>query len=152
MNSCLRDRHLPHAQKAHRFWLQGTYYGYRQRGFGHCSYHFHNFGTAAGYRGTPLAINSAQYTGTGVCGMCVKYKGKGQGAGGNPVDDTWQDGFICDQCPECKFGDLDQQKGGDGRWKIDWYPVQCPVGSSKFQYGYQGGNPWYKKMMVANAR
>jgi expansin (peptidoglycan-binding protein) len=30
--------------------------------------------------------------------------------------------------------------------------VQCPVGSSTFRYGYQGGNPWYRKMMVANAR
>jgi hypothetical protein len=32
------------------------------------------------------------------------------------------------------------------------FPVQCPVGSSTFRYGYQGGNPWYRKMMVANAR
>ncbi len=32
------------------------------------------------------------------------------------------------------------------------YPVQCPVGSSTFRYGYQGGNPYYKKMMVANTR
>jgi expansin (peptidoglycan-binding protein) len=30
--------------------------------------------------------------------------------------------------------------------------VQCPVGSSTFKYGYQGGNPWYRKMMVANTR
>lgn len=32
------------------------------------------------------------------------------------------------------------------------FPVQCPVGSSTFRFGYQGGNPWYRKMMVANAR
>lgn len=30
--------------------------------------------------------------------------------------------------------------------------MQCPVGSSTFRYGYQGGNPYYRKMMVANAR
>lgn len=30
--------------------------------------------------------------------------------------------------------------------------MQCPVGSSTFKYGYQGGNPWYRKMMVANTR
>jgi hypothetical protein len=43
--------------------LQGTYYGYRTRGFGHCSFHFHGFGTSQGYAGTPLAINAKQYTG-----------------------------------------------------------------------------------------
>lgn len=30
--------------------------------------------------------------------------------------------------------------------------AQCPVGSSTFRFGFQGGNPWYKKMMVANTR
>lgn len=41
----------------------GTYYGYRTRGFGHCSFHFHGFGDSKGYVGTPLAINAKQYTG-----------------------------------------------------------------------------------------
>ena len=41
----------------------GTYYGYRTRGFGHCSFHFHGFGDSKGYMGTPLAINAKQYTG-----------------------------------------------------------------------------------------
>lgn len=50
------------------------------------------------------------------------------------------------------MGDLDQQLAGDGRWKIEWYPVQCPVGSSTFKYGYQGGNPWYRKIQAANGR
>jgi hypothetical protein len=36
--------------------------------------------------------------------------------------------------------------------QVEWFPVQCPVGSSTFKYGYQGGNPWYRKMMVANTR
>lgn len=129
-----------------------TYYGYRTRGFGHCSFHFHGFGDSKAYAGTPLAINAAQYTGTSVCGLCVKYRGVGQGLGGNPVSTAWQPGFICDQCPECKFGDIDQQMGGDGRWRVEWYPVQCPVGDSTFRFGFQGGNPWYRKMMVANAR
>jgi hypothetical protein len=129
-----------------------AYAGYRTRGFGHCSFHFHGFGNSKGYAGTPLAINAAQYTGPSVCGLCVKYRGIGQGLGGNPVSTAWQQGFICDQCPECKFGDLDQQMGGDGRWRVEWYPVQCPVGGSNFRFGFQGGNPWYRKMMVANAR
>lgn len=44
--------------------------------------------------------------------------------------------------PECKHGDLDQQLNGDGRWKIEWFPVHCPVGNSNLRYGFQGGNPW----------
>lgn len=30
--------------------------------------------------------------------------------------------------------------------------MQCPVGASAFKYGFQGGNPYYKKIQVANAR
>lgn len=131
---------------------EGTYYGFRDRGFGHCSFHFLGLGKSPGYAGTPLAINSAQYTGTSVCGLCVRFRGKGHGAGGNPISQDWQPGFICDQCPECKYGDLDLQWGGDGRWKIEWEPVQCPVGGTTFKFGFQGGNPWYKKIQVANAR
>lgn len=140
------------ASVARLFGGEGTYYGDRTRGFGHCSFHFHGFGNSPGYQGTPLAINAAQYHGSKVCGLCVRFRGVGQGSGGNPVASSWQAGFICDSCPECKWGDLDQQKGGDGRWKIEWYPVQCPVGSSNLRYGFQGGNPWYRKLMVANAR
>lgn len=58
--------------------------------------------------------------GTSICGQCVKYRGVGRGLGGNPVSGDWQPGFICDQCPECSFGDIDMQKGGDGRWKVEW--------------------------------
>lgn len=133
-----------------KFSGEGTYYGFRDRGFGHCSFHFNGFG--GNYPGTPLAINAAQYTGATICGLCVRFRGTGGGAGGNPISSSWQPGFVCDQCPECKYGDLDLQWGGDGRWKIEWEPVQCPVGSSSFKFGFQGGNPWYKKMQVANAR
>ena len=38
---------------------------------------------------------------------------------------------------ECKYGDLDQQLNGDGRWRIEWFATQCDVGSSKLMYGYQ---------------
>ena len=74
--------------------LQGTYYGFRDRGFGHCSFHFHGFGKAPAYAGVPLAINAAQYTGTSICGLCVRFRGTGSGAGGNPISADWQPGFI----------------------------------------------------------
>ncbi|KAI8473724.1 MAG: hypothetical protein J3K34DRAFT_466209 [Monoraphidium minutum] len=135
-----------------KFSGDGTYYGFRDRGFGHCSFHFYGFGKAPGFAGTPLAINAAQYTGASICGLCVRYRGTGGGAGGNPIAADWQPGFICDQCPECKHGDIDLQSGGDGRWRVEWEAAQCPVGDSKFRYGFQGGNPWYKKIQIANAR
>jgi hypothetical protein len=53
-----------------------------------------------------------------------------------------------DQCPECGFGSIDLQTNGDGRWKVEWEPVQCPVGNAPLKYGYQGGNPYYKKLQV----
>lgn len=104
--------------------LQGTYYGDRKRGFGHCSFHFHGFGDSKGYVGTPLAINAAQYKGTAVCGLCVKYRGTGVGLGYNPISTAWQPGFICDECPECRFGDLDKQMNGDGRC-VDRVDREC---------------------------
>ncbi len=53
-------------------------------------------------------------------------------------------------------GALDQASPGDGRWTILWTPVQCPVGvgraASPFFYSFQGSNPWYLKLQIANTR
>ena len=53
-------------------------------------------------------------------------------------------------------GALDQASVGDGRWTIAWTPVQCPVGTahgtSTFFYSFQGSNPWYLKLQIANTR
>ena len=40
---------------------------------------------------------------------------------------------------------LDLDKDGDGRWKIEWYPVPCNVGSGNFSYYFDGqpGRSWY---------
>lgn len=59
---------------------------------------------------------------------------------------------VTDLCPECKPGDLDQARAGDGRWQINWYPVQCNVTNTPFWYSFQGSNTWYIKMQVANTR
>ena len=72
----------------------GTYYGTRARGFGHCSFHMYGYGNSPGYAGTPLAINNPQYSGAALCGMCVRFRGSGAGAGGNPISSDWQPGFI----------------------------------------------------------
>ena len=41
---------------------------------------------------------------------------------------------------------------GDGRWKIEWQPVQCNVGSGTFVYAFQGSHAHYSKMQVLNSR
>lgn len=65
---------------------------------------------------------------------------------------TTQYVLVSNLCPECKAGDLDQEIAGDGRWKIEWHPVQCAVGSTPFVYSFQGSNPYYIKMQVSNHR
>lgn len=70
----------------------------------------------------------------------------------NPVPQQTQYAIVGDLCPECSAGDLDQATAGDGRWKISWYPVQCNVGESNFIYSFQGSNPYYLKLQVANTR
>lgn len=70
----------------------------------------------------------------------------------NPVPQQTQYAIVGDLCPECQSGDLDQAATGDGRWKISWYPVQCNVADSNFIYSFQGSNPYYLKLQVANTR
>ena len=70
----------------------------------------------------------------------------------NPVSQFTQYAIVGDLCPECGTGALDQATYGDGRWTISWQPVQCNVGDSKFVYSFQGSNPYYLKMQVANTR
>lgn len=71
---------------------------------------------------------------------------------GDPIPLTTQYVLVSNLCPECKTGDLDQEKAGDGRWNIEWYPVQCAVGNTPFVYSFQGSNPYYIKMQIANHR
>jgi hypothetical protein len=56
------------------------------------------------------------------------------------------------KCPECSLGDIDIATPGDGRWDVQWTPVQCDVGSSTFVYSFEGSNAFYLKMRVANTR
>jgi len=70
----------------------------------------------------------------------------------NPVPLTTQYVLVSNLCPECLAGSLDQEIAGDGRWTIEWHPVQCAVGSTPFVYSFQGSNPYYIKMQVSNHR
>lgn len=74
------------------------------------------------------------------------------GSGANPISSTVQYAIATDECPECLSGSLDLAQDGDGRWTIDWYPVQCDVGDSFFQYSFQGSVATYVKMAITNTR
>lgn len=84
---------------------------------------------------------------------CLQYwKCCTAGSGANPISPTVQYAIATDECPECLSGSLDLAQDGDGRWSIDWYPVQCNVGDSAFQYSFQGSLATYVKMAVTNTR
>lgn len=74
------------------------------------------------------------------------------GSGANPISTAVQYAIATDECPECLSGALDLAQDGDGRWTIDWYPVQCDVGTSFFEYSFQGSNAEYVKMAITNTR
>ena len=67
---------------------------------------------------------------------------------GSPQDD------VPDITPHLLWrqGDVDLGVSGDGRWDVSIQAVQCPVGSSKLEYKFQGSNPYYIKLQVRNAR
>jgi expansin (peptidoglycan-binding protein) len=121
---------------------EGTYYG--ATGAGNCS-----------FDPTPqdlmvAAMNAPQYANSAVCGACVRAKGpKGT-----------VDVRIVDQCPECKFGDLDFSlqafvKIADqvaGRIPIEWEYIPCPVnGTVAFKYK-EGSSQWWIGIQVRNHR
>ncbi|KAK9841973.1 hypothetical protein WJX81_002137 [Elliptochloris bilobata] len=145
-------------QYGHVYTGDGTYYG-DFHGAGACSFEYGKAYTRPWTRGLArgVAMNAPQYGGSEPCGMCVAYRGTGQGAGADPVPvDGLQYALVTDLCPECAHGALDQASFGDGRWGIAWTPVQCPVGTgqdtSHFFYSFQGSNPWYLKLQIANTR
>jgi hypothetical protein len=73
---------------------------------------------------TTVAINREQYNGGLSCGKCVMITGKGEGIGQTPIFGPIL-ATIDNECPECKFGDIDMGLSGDGRWKITWDFVEC---------------------------
>ncbi|DBB16260.1 TPA: hypothetical protein ACH3X3_014579 [Trebouxia sp. C0006] len=131
----------------------GTYYG-DQSGSGHCSFQFSNSFSLAWTTGvyTGVAVNEPQYGTSAPCGMCIAFWGTGPGSGANPISTAVQYAIATDECPECLTGALDLAQDGDGRWTIDWYPVQCNVGTSFFEYSFQGSNAEYVKMAITNTR
>lgn len=80
------------------------------------------------------AMNREQYAGGASCGKCVLITGKGEGSGMTPIIGPIL-ATIDNECPECKFGDVDLGLSGDGRWRITWDFVECPHNKPNLRQG-----------------
>jgi hypothetical protein len=78
------------------------------------------------FNGIPLtvAMNKNQYQNGDTCGKCVSIQGSGIGIGTTPLTGSLF-ATIDNECPECKFGDIDLGMYGDGIWDITWDFVPC---------------------------
>eukprot|EP00727_Mastigamoeba_balamuthi_P005325 m51a1_g14791 hypothetical protein (914) ;mRNA; r:505443-511802 len=95
------------------------------------------------------ALNGPQWANSALCGTCAKVTGP---AGSAVVK-------IVDECPGCKYGDLDLSPDaftrivgplGIGRHTVSWTRVRCPV-SGKLQYKTKpGANNWWVALQVRN--
>jgi hypothetical protein len=52
--------------------------------------------------------------------------------------------IVDNECPECKWGDLDFGGGGDGRWPLKWSTIACP--DAPIKVSQQGSNACYAKL------
>jgi len=128
----------------------GTYYGTTTGG--NCA--IYNNGWPAFLSGQNIinvAINNQQYADSLPCGMCLKLFGNGTGSGANPINGQYI-AYVTDRCPECVSPALDLALAGDGRWQIQWYAIDCPVGSYPIQYTFQGSNAYYLKIQPRGSR
>jgi hypothetical protein len=49
---------------------------------------------------------------------------QGDGLGTTPVPGDWTMAMVNNQCPECAYGSIDLALTGNGRWKVEWYPLE----------------------------
>ncbi len=124
----------------------GTYYGLGGEQTGNCAMRAPRPPWMA--QRVPVAVSGQIYE--GMCGACVIFYGEGKGAGANPIR-GWGHGVVVDKCPECKPGDLDLSRIGDGRWHIKWRVVPCPgPGAGGLGYLFEGSNRFYRKLQPRN--
>eukprot|EP00803_Ostreobium_quekettii_P004794 evm.model.scf_1049EXC.1 EVM.evm.TU.scf_1049EXC.1 scf_1049EXC:9030-10199(+) len=91
----------------------------------------------------PVAMNVAQFEDSASCGTCLQVWGSGNGAGANPITGSFM-AFVSDNCPGCKWGDIDLSTNGDGRWDVQWTAVPCP--DSQISFKFEGSHQWYLKV------
>ncbi|KAK9829703.1 hypothetical protein WJX72_007439 [[Myrmecia] bisecta] len=146
-------------QNGATFTGDGTFYGQQsgQNDAGACTYGLH-YGNTLGLdwsKGvqTYIALNNAQFDQSNACGLCLMYRGTGPGIGVTPISRNWTYGFVDNLCPECEVGSIDQNLNGDGRWKIEWFPIPCNVGAGKFYYSiFPGAFQHWAMFAISNTR
>ena len=119
----------------------GTFYGYS--GGGNCSYPNPSSPVYTG------AMNAAQYNNAASCGACVEVTGE---RGTLLIS-------IEDQCPECKFGDIDLSIDAfpmvadpiKGRVTINWKYVACPYTTPIQFYFKEGSSKYWTAVQVRNS-
>lgn len=128
-----------------RFHGDGTYYG--QTDGGNCAMGKKGLLPRMYQRMLPVAINEEQYANSASCGACIEMTGNGKGIGDprSRIVNIYH-AYVHDRCPECKKGDLDLSKSGDGRWQISWKFIPCPGNDASFVF--EGCNTFYKKIQV----
>ncbi len=111
-------------------------------------------GSSGGHCGIPVeagdiyhaAMNHIQYANSDACGTCVRILG--------PKGEVTLK--IADECPECKFGDIDMTTGvfpqlaewKEGRIKIKWQYVPCPKTGDITLFFDPSSGPYYFKVQV----
>jgi hypothetical protein len=84
---------------------EATYY--TLTGTGNCGLEFTNAKTLPWTKGINnfIAMNRQQYDMSGTCGLCIEYRGNGQGSGQTQLPQTPQYAMVTDQvgCPPLTF-------------------------------------------------
>jgi expansin len=96
------------------------------------------------------AMNHVDYSGSYVCGACVRIWG--------PKGDTAI--RIVDQCPECPEGNIDLSPQAfsaiadiaQGRVPISWRMIACPVTGPIVYHFKDGSNQWWTAIQIRNHR
>ncbi|KAK9830390.1 hypothetical protein WJX72_011477 [[Myrmecia] bisecta] len=137
----------------------GTFYGQQsnQNDNGTCTFGS-NYGNTLGLEWskgvqTYIALNRPHFDRSNACGLCLMYRGTSGGIGVTPISSKWTYGFVDNECPECLEGSIDQNLNGDGRWKIEWYPIPCNIGAGKFYYSmFPGAFQHWAMFAISNTR
>lgn len=125
---------------------EGTYYGFTTGG--NCAM---RGGLSSMYNGmVPVAINDEQYADSMSCGACLEVEGSGKGIGGTPIKGKFK-AYVHDRCPECKKGDVDLSKSGDGRWHVKIKFIPCP-NDNEPSFLFEGSNSFYKKLQFRGGK
>ena len=114
-------------------------------------------GGAGGHCGLPVAtgdiyhcaMNNPQYAGSEACGSCLRILG--------PKGEVIVKVVV--ECPESKHGDVDLATGAfkeiaelkDGRVKIKWQYVPCPLANDIKILFASGSGPYYFKIQIRDA-